>query len=185
MAQLLNAVPERFKKDLSNEHEIYFAMARGHQEGKTDLKALSMKKWFNTNYHYIVPEIEDTADIKLTGSKPFDEYTEAKDAGIDTKPVIIGPFTFLKLCKFTGEKNIDDFKDKVLLAYIEIFNKFNTLKAEWLQIDEPFLVRDIDDDDLSLFKYLYEELLGHKGNLKILLQTYFGDIRDCYTDLKS
>ena len=156
MAQLLNAIPERFRKSLSTDHEIYFAMARGHQEGNTDLKALSMKKWFNTNYHYIVPEIEDTADIKLTGSKPFDEYTEAKDAGIDTKPVIIGPFTFLKLCKFTEKKTISDFKDKVLLAYIEIFNKFNTLKA-----------------------------LGHKGDLKILLQTFFGDIRDCYTDVIS
>lgn len=185
MAQLLNAIPERFRKSLSTDHEIYFAMARGHQDNNTDLKALSMKKWFNTNYHYIVPEIEDSADIRLTGTKPFDEYTEAKDAGFDTKPVIIGPFTFLKLCKFSGDKNIGDFKDKFLQAYAGILDKFNSLEAEWIQIDEPCLVRDLDSDDISFFISLYEELLGHKGNLKILLQTYFGDIRDCYTEVIS
>lgn len=184
-AQLLNAVPKRFTESLSSDLEIYFAMARGHQEGRVDLKALSMKKWFNTNYHYIVPEIEDTADIKLTGTKPFDEYSEAKAAGFETKPVIIGPFTFLKLAKFTGEKDINDFKTSVVRAYCDIMNKFGELGAEWLQIDEPYLVRDLNADDINLFTGIYKELLSCKGSLKVLLQTYFGDIRDCYGEVTS
>ena len=185
MAQLINAVPKRYKNALSTDHEIYFAMARGHQDDEADLKALSMKKWFNTNYHYIVPEIEDDTQIKLSGSKPFDEYIQAKEAGFETKPVIIGPFTFLKLTKFTGKKNINDFKENVLQVYIDILDRFNTLKAEWIQIDEPYLVTDLGSNDISLFKSLYEELLVHKGDLKILLQTYFGDIRDCYNNVIS
>ena len=183
MAQLINAVPKRYTDALTTDHEIYFAMARGHQEGDTDLKALSMKKWFNTNYHYIVPEIGDETEIKLTGTKPFDEYTEAKEAGFDTKPVIIGPFTFLKLARFTGEKKISDLKDAVLKAYCEMLDKFNRLKAEWIQIEEPYLVCDLTSEDIALFTGLYKELLTSKGNLKILLQTYFGDIRDCYEEI--
>ena len=84
--------------------EKYFAIACGYQGSKGNVKALAMKKWFNTNYHYIVPEFEDDIKIELTGTKPFDEYLEAKQLGIETKPVLVGPFTLLKLIRFTGKK---------------------------------------------------------------------------------
>lgn len=79
-------------------------MARGYQGTSGDVKALAMKKWFNTNYHYIVPEIEDDMQIILAGNKPFAEYKEAKALGIETKPVVIGAYTLLKLCRYTGKK---------------------------------------------------------------------------------
>lgn len=84
-------------------------MARGYQGESGDVKALAMKKWFNTNYHYIVPEVEDDTVIKLSADKLLNEYKEAKELGITTKPVIAGPYTVLKLCRFTENKGIDDF----------------------------------------------------------------------------
>ena len=98
-AVLFNIIPERYVNLDVSPMWRYFAMARGYQGEAGDVKALAMKKWFNTNYHYMVPEIEDDTQIKLAGSKPFDEYEEAKAAGVKTKPVIAGTFTLLKLLK--------------------------------------------------------------------------------------
>jgi len=182
---MLNVIPERYKALNLNDLSKYFAAARGYQGTKGDVKALAMKKWFNTNYHYMVPEIEDTMDIKLTGRKPFDEFLEAKSLGIKTKPVIIGPFTFLKLAKFTGKKEASDFTGSISKAYSEILTEFNKLGAEWVQFDEPMLVTDMTSQDIQLFKGLLSEILIAKGNVKVLLQTYFGDVRDCYTDITS
>lgn len=112
-----------------------------------DVKALAMKKWFNTNYHYMVPEIEDDTQIKLAGSKPFDEYEEAKAAGVKTKPVIAGPFTLLKLLKYTGSKKCDDYVDELINAYKSYVSEFEKLGAEWIQFDEPFLVHDLTNDE--------------------------------------
>lgn len=95
-AVLLKVVPKRYRDLRLDPLAEYFAMARGYQGVNGDVKALAMKKWFNTNYHYIVPEIDDDTAISLVGSKPFDEFSEARDLGITTKPVIIGAFTFLK-----------------------------------------------------------------------------------------
>ena len=100
-AVLFNIIPARYRNLGLSDKETYFALARGYQGEKGDVKALAMKKWFNTNYHYIVPEIEDDTDIKLVGTKPFDEYKEAKRNGVDSKPVVTGPFTFIKLAKYT------------------------------------------------------------------------------------
>ena len=158
-------------------------MARGYQGEAGDVKALAMKKWFNTNYHYIVPEIEDDTQIKLAGSKPFDEYEEAKAAGVKTKPVIAGPFTLLKLLKYTGSKKCDDYVDELINAYKSYVSEFEKLGAEWIQFDEPFLVHDLTNDDVALFEKIYKELLKCKGGIKVLLQTYFGDIRDCYENV--
>ena len=105
-AVLMNAVPERYRALDLPKLDTYFAMARGYQGKNGDVKALAMKKWFNTNYHYMVPEFEDSTEIKLAGTKPFDEFLEAQKSGIKTKPVIIGAFTFLKLARFTGNKGI-------------------------------------------------------------------------------
>lgn len=182
-AVLFNVVPKRYKELKLNDIDTYFAMARGYQGENGDVKALAMKKWFNTNYHYMVAEIEDDTKISLVGTKPFDEFVEAKSFNVDTKPVIIGAFTFLKLARYTGVKNFEDFIDDITNTYCEYLNKFNELGADWIEFDEPYLVMDLSDSDKSLFKTLYTKILSAKGNLKILLQTYFGDVRDCYNDL--
>ena len=101
-AFLFNVIPQRYKELGLSKLETYFAAARGYQGDKGNVKALAMKKWFNTNYHYLVPEIDDDTVISLTGTKPVDEYLEARNLGVDTKVALIGPFTFLKLAKFTG-----------------------------------------------------------------------------------
>lgn len=179
-AVLLNVVPKCYKNLKLNEIDTYFAMARGYQGEAGDVPALAMKKWFNTNYHYIVPEIEADTKIELTGNKPFDEYIEAKNTGIQTKPVIIGAFTFLKLAKYQNDKTAYDYSAAAAAAYKEILKKFSDLGAEWIQFDEPALVTDLTKEDISLFESLYKQILTAKGKVKVLLQTYFGDIRDCY-----
>lgn len=103
-AVLLNVIPRRYKDLNLSPLDTYFAMARGYQGTNGDVKALAMKKWFNTNYHYMVAEVDDDTCIQLNDTKPFDLYFEAKENNIITKPVIIGAFTFLKLAKFTGKK---------------------------------------------------------------------------------
>ncbi len=184
-ATLFNIVPKRYSDLGLSELDTYFAMARGYQGENGDVKALAMKKWFNTNYHYMVPEIDDEVEIKLVGTKPFDEYKEAIGLGIQTKPVIIGAFTLLKLLKTTGEKKAEDFANDIIKAYSDFLYKFDSLGAEWIQFDEPYLVYDLDDNDIALFEKLYQEILNKKGGLKILLQTYFGDVRDVYTEIAS
>lgn len=182
-AVLFNIIPNRYKElNLSN-LDTYFAMARGFQDNSGDVKALAMKKWFNTNYHYIVPEVEDDTEIKLVGNKLFDEYNEAKSLGMETKPVVIGPYTLLKLCRFTGNKTCSDFVDAVINAYKDLVTKCEENGVKWLQVDEPSLVKDMTSDDLALFNKIYDEILSTKQNCKVLLQTYFGDVRDVYADL--
>lgn len=182
---LLNAIPNSHKALELKELDTYFAMARGYQGEKGDVKALAMKKWFNTNYHYMEPVIEDTTEIKLNGDKIFKHYSEALATGIKTKPVVIGGFTFLKLAAYNGEKKLEDFVEDVVKTYKDIFSKLNELAVEWVQIDEPILVTDLNQTDIEIFTKIYTELLKSKGNLKILIQTYFGDIRDCYNEVTS
>ena len=184
-AFLLNVIPNKYKSLGLNELDTYFAMARGYQGGGCDVTALTMKKWFNTNYHYMVPVIEDSTEIKLNSSKVFDQYTEAINIGIKTRPVINGAFTFLKLADYNGNKKLDDFITDVVKAYKDILSKLNELGVEWVQIDEPILVTDLTEADIEIFKKIYRELLESKGNIKILIQTYFGDIRDCYCEVIS
>ena len=179
-AVLFNIVPKRYKELGLSALDTYFAMARGYQGEKGDVKALAMKKWFNTNYHYMVPEIEDDTQVKLVGNKLFEEYQEAKAEGVETKPVVTGAFTLLKLLRYTGEKTEQDFVNVIISVYCELLRKCNSLGVKWLQFDEPYLVHDLTEEDLQLFEKLYSSILVSKGNSKILLQTYFGDIRDGY-----
>ena len=180
---LLNALPENYRQLGLSERDTYFAAARGYQGVAGDAKALAMKKWFNTNYHYLVPELSDNTEIKLVGDKPFVEYEEAKAIGVLTKPVLIGGFTFLKLAKYKGSKTINDFADQVADAYIAILDRFNEQGVEWVQFDEPSLVTDRTQEDVALFTKKKKKVLAHKGNVKVLLQTYFGDIRDSYEEV--
>lgn len=182
-AVLLGIIPKRYKELNLSEIDTYFAMARGYQGQSGDVKALAMKKWFNTNYHYIVPEVEDDTKIELSGNKLWDEYEEAKSYGIETKPVIIGPYTILKLCRFTGKKEISNIEEEITNAYRVIIEKCEEHQIKWIQIDEPALVQDMSDNDIKLFKRIYGSILAEKQQSNILLQTYFGDVRDIYKDI--
>ncbi|MDE6781106.1 MAG: 5-methyltetrahydropteroyltriglutamate--homocysteine S-methyltransferase [Ruminococcus sp.] len=182
-AVLLNVIPERYRNLNLSELDTYFAMARGYQGENGDVKAFAMKKWFNTNYHYMVPEIEDNTKIKLSGNKPFELFTEALENNIKTKPVIIGAYTFLKLSKYTENKNAVDFSDDIAKAYADILKKFVDIGAEWVQFDEPCLVMDMNDNDKELFVQLYKKILSEKNGIRVVLQTYFGDVRDCYNEI--
>ncbi len=180
---LLNAIPGEYRELNLSEQGVYFSMARGYQGVQGDVKAFAMKKWFNTNYHYLVPELYENTKIELSGNKPFDEYEEAKAIGIETKPVVIGAFTFLKLAKYNDGKNADDFMEDIIQCYRDMFERFGQLGTEWIQIDEPALVTDLSKEDITRFVTLYKEILKGKNKLKVLLQTYFGDVRDCYEEL--
>ena len=184
-AVLLNVIPERYRNLGLSDDDTYFAMARGYQGEHGDVKAFAMKKWFNTNYHYMVPEIDDNTEIKLSGNKPFTLFDEALKNNIKTKPVITGAYTFLKLARYTGNKKYSDFVSDITKAYIDILKRFSDTEAEWIQFDEPCLVMDMNDEDKALFTQLYKAILAEKGDLKILLQTYFGDVRDCYNEICS
>ena len=184
-AFLLNAVPARYSALGLSALDTYFAAARGYQGEKGDVKALAMKKWYNTNYHYMVPEIDDETVLSLAGTKPFDLFLEALENGVKTKPVIIGAYTFLKLARYKGTKTAADFIPQAAAAYSALLAKFGALGAEWIQFDEPSLVKDMTAEDIRLFTALYEQILPNKGGLNVLVQTYFGDVRDCYQELCS
>ncbi|ELU9985940.1 5-methyltetrahydropteroyltriglutamate--homocysteine S-methyltransferase [Campylobacter coli] len=182
-AVLFNITPKRYKDLNLDPLDEYFAQSRGYQGKNGDTIALAMKKWFNTNYHYLVPECDDASIIALNGDKIFKEYLEAKELGIETKPVLVGIFTLFKLIAFKDENTKQLAKDKLLQAYIELLKKLNSLGVAWLELDEPYLVYDLNQEDIALFEEFYKELLKHKGEVKILLQSYFGDLRDIYTKL--
>ena len=178
-AFLFNVIPENIAELDLSDLDKYFALARGYQGEKGDVKAWPMKKWFNTNYHYIVPQFTADTDVKLAGTKIFDEFVEAKEDGTITRPVLVGPFTLLQLSEFHGCVK-EDFVGAFIEVYARIFKQLEDLGANWIQLDEPSLVKDLDERELALFKALYEPLLLQKGKLKVLAQTYFGDVRDAY-----
>ena len=184
-AILLNVIPQRYQRlAFDNPEETLFAMGRGYQGDKGDVTALPMKKWFTTNYHYLVPEVDEVTNIKLNSTKPFDEFNEAKALGITTKPVLIGPYTFLKLARNPQAEELEYDRgliNAVAAVYAEVVAKFAELGAEWIQIDEPYLVLDKEPGDVELFKSLYAKILpARDGKIKVLLNTYFGHIADVY-----
>ena len=142
-----------------------------------------MKKWFNTNYHYLVPEINKDTIIKANFSKLLNEYKEAKSAGFETRPTIIGPYTFLVLADYKSGATKDTVLSDVIVAFQTLLKELNQLGVEWLQIEEPALILDQTEEEKKLFVSIYEELLKSKNNLNILLQTYFGDVRDSYKEI--
>lgn len=180
---LFNIIPKKVKDLDFDELEEYFALARGYQGEKGDVHALPMKKWFNTNYHYLVPQFEKTTNIQVNTTKIIDEFLEAKELGILTRPVILGPFTLLQLGQYHDGTSSADFATDLLAAYQEVFTKLAAAGAEWIQIDEPGLVLDLTAEDIARFKEFYQTLLANKNGLNVLLQTYFGDIRDIYEEV--
>ena len=170
---MLGAVPPRFgHRGGEVPLDLYFAMARGRQ----DAPAMEMTKWFDTNYHYIVPELTEDMEFSLSGSKALDEYKEAGFLGISTRPVLIGPVTFLKLAKMRDGSNRWALLPKLLPAYLALLASLGEAGAEWVQIDEPVLVADLDDDARAALKLAYAALA--KAPVKIMLATYFGAVGD-------
>lgn len=173
MSALLGCVPARYNWDgTAITSDLYFAMARGNQTAP----AMEMTKWFNTNYHYIVPEFERIDNLKLSSSKIFDEIQEAQDLGITPRPVILGPLSYIGLGKI---KAANLTKKDILAAikplYGEILKRFKAMGIEWVQIDEPLLITDISDEVRQAYRETYAWLKA-QSDIKILLATYFEDL---------
>jgi len=167
-AVMLGAVPERFR-ELEGE-ERYFAMARGTK----DAVAMEMTKWFNTNYHYIVPELSKTDRYVLDAGKLINEYKEAKAQGITTKINLIGPITFLGLSKRVDRGDTYEFFGKILPLYEQLIKEIATLDEHvTIQIEEPIFVKEIAPGALSLIKPGYEALCNAAENVSIVVSTYF------------
>ncbi|KAH8555293.1 5-methyltetrahydropteroyltriglutamate-homocysteine S-methyltransferase [Umbelopsis sp. PMI_123] len=175
--------PQRYQH-IQNPLEQYFAMARGLQKPatetseKVDVPAMEMKKWFDTNYHFIVPEFEPTQKFELKNARVVDQFKRAKALGINTRPVVIGPVSFLhlgKTAKGFEEFNTLDLLPKVLPAYIELFKQLEAAGAEWIQVDEPILVLDLESNVKLAFEKAYKSLSG-AAQVKTLLTTYFGRV---------
>ncbi|ABB44177.1 methionine synthase (B12-independent) [Sulfurimonas denitrificans DSM 1251] len=165
---MLGAIPKKFK-NLKNE-ELYFAMARGNASSV----AMEMTKWFNTNYHYIVPELEPSDSYKLDASKIVNEYNEAKSLGIKTKINIIGPITYLGLSKRADGGDTYELWGKIVPIYEELVKTIATLDDEiTIQIDEPIFVKEPNTKVLSLIKPTYDRLCAVSPNIKIAVVTYF------------
>ncbi len=177
---LFGAVPKRYgwvggPVDL----DTYFAMARGMQKGGRDVTAMEMTKWFDTNYHYIVPEFEPGQTFRLSSSKPVDEFQEAKALGIHTKPVLVGPVTFLLLGKIrTARFDRLALLDALLPVYAEALSRLAAAGATWVQVDEPCLALDRTPAEREAFVRAYRFLADRVPNVKILVATYFAGLDD-------
>ncbi|KAJ8123061.1 hypothetical protein ONZ43_g895 [Nemania bipapillata] len=178
--QDFGAVPERYSSAGLDRVDEYFAMGRGHQKGGIDVPSLEMVKWFDSNYHYVKPTLQDNQAFTLTASpKAVNEFLEAKEAGIVTRPVLVGPVSFLHLGKADRGQSVDpiDLLDKLLPIYEQLLTQLKQAGAETVQIDEPVLVFDLPAKAKAAFKPTYEKLasLGDKIP-KLVFTTYFGDI---------
>lgn len=177
-AVMVGVVPDRFA-GIADDLERYFAMARGGkpQGDQAGPAALEMTKWFDTNYHYLVPEFHRDQTFRLTSTKPVDEFLEAKALGLRARPVLVGPVTFLLLGK-AKDAAFDplDLLPKLLPVYEELLGKLAEAGAEWMQIDEPCLVTDVDERVLTAIEQTYARLAASTPTLKLLLATYFGTL---------
>lgn len=185
LAVLFNVIPERYTKYNLPTIDTYFAMARGLQRKATetekavDVPAQEMVKWFDANYHYVRPTFSHSTKFELKGNKPVDEYEEALLLGIKTRPVIVGPVSFLYLGKPDKDSlDLDPISllPKLLPVYVELLEKLAAVGVEEVQIDEPTLVLDLPDEVQNAFQKAYDFLGKKAGIPKIVLTTYFGDV---------
>lgn len=180
---MVGAIPERYHDVIldksNNELDLYFAMARGYQKNDLDITAMEMTKWFDTNYHYIVPEFHKNQQFKLFSTKIVDEFYEAKSKEILTKPVLIGPVSFLLLGK-EKESGFDrlDLLDNLIPVYLDVLKKLETRGVEWVQFDEPFLTLDLDEKVKLAISKFYKLVRKEFPTLKTLLATYFEGLKD-------
>lgn len=168
MTSLLGAIPARYNWAGGNvDLNTYFAMARGN----ATTPAMEMTKWFDTNYHYIVPEFSKDTNFKISTTKLFDEVAEARSLGITPRPVLIGPVTYLSLGKSKDGTDPLSLLPKLLPVYTEILSNLASQNIEWVQIDEPILATDISAKQVDAFKQSYDVLVSN--DVKIILATYF------------
>ncbi len=166
---MLNAIPGRFQ-DINDETDLYFAMARGDE----DHHAMEMTKWFNTNYHYIVPELSDEMDFRLNELKIISEFKEAKTLGIQPKINLIGPLTFLGLSKRIDGEDVFDLLDKIIPVYKTLIHTISSLdKDVYVQLDEPLFVRDVHPALYNKLHETYSILSSSAENIHMIVATYF------------
>jgi 5-methyltetrahydropteroyltriglutamate--homocysteine methyltransferase len=182
MSLVVGAIPKRYHEIAlknNSEQELYFAMARGYQKNGLDITAMEMTKWFDTNYHYIVPEFYKNQEFKLSSNKIFNEFHGAKELGINAKPVIIGLVSYLLLGK-EKEEGFDklDLAKNLLPVYVEILEKLQTQGAEYIQFDEPFLALDLSEKAKETYQFVYGEIRKKFPKLKFILATYFDGLKD-------
>ncbi|MEU3275369.1 5-methyltetrahydropteroyltriglutamate--homocysteine S-methyltransferase [Saccharomonospora sp. NPDC006951] len=189
-AWLLGAIPERHLAAVpdiaspAGKLDRYFAMARG----TADAPPLEMTKWFDTNYHYLVPELGPDTRFALDASKPLEEFTEALEQGVTTRPVLVGPITFLLLAKdpagTAGFRPLD-LLDKVVPLYTDLLRQLHEAGAEWVQLDEPALVTDQPAEVLDKVADTYATLAAETARPKILVASYFDRLGDALPVLAS
>ncbi|WP_028612622.1 5-methyltetrahydropteroyltriglutamate--homocysteine S-methyltransferase [Paenibacillus harenae] len=178
-AAMFGIIPKRFAYEggvvpLS----VYYGIARGTK----DAAASEMTKWFNTNYHYIVPELDGAKPV-VTENRPLIAYREAKEKlGIEGKPVIVGPLTFLKLSKGYDKSETDAWLERLLPLYVQILQELKREGVQWVQIDEPILVTKVSADDLRRLQTIYGRFAAAVPGLNVMLQTYFESAEN-YTDI--
>lgn len=186
LSLLFNVIPDRYRKYDLPLIDTLFAMGRGLQRPATgstpavDVPALEMVKWFDSNYHYVRPTFSHSTQFKLNGNKPVDEYLEAKAQGVETRPVILGPVSFLFLGKADKDSlDLDPISllPKLIPAYVELLKKLAAAGAKSVQIDEPVLVLDLPQNVKAAYKTAYEAIGKESGIPSIILASYFGDAR--------
>ena len=174
----LGVIPDRYNNLKDDLMELYFAMAHGYQKNGIDVTAMEMTKWFDTNYHYIVPEFVKDQQFRLTFNKAAAEFKEALELGIKTKPVLVGPITYLLLGKEkeSGFNRIE-LLDRLLPAYIGILKELESIGAEYVQIDEPVLCTDLSPEIKDAYRKAFAAI-NKSTRLNIILTTYFGGLTD-------
>jgi len=186
---LVGAVPQRYgHRGGPVDLDTYFAMARGRQSGGVDVIAMEMIKWFDTNYHYLVPELGPRTEFALSSDKPFAEFREAKDQGIETIPVLLGPVSFLLISK-PAEDTSTEFDpltlvERLLPVYEQVLTKLGEEGAQWVQLDEPSFVQDRSEWELNALRIAYERLAETLGRPKLILKTYFDHVGEAYPVLR-
>ncbi len=183
MAMTVGAVPRRYREALPGPAGLatYFLMARGSSPGRAlrapELSALPLTKWFDTNYHYVVPEFDPAQPFQLESTKPVDEYLEARALGVETRPVLLGPVSFLLLGRGRdGAVDALSALDRLLPVYEALLGRLASAGAAWVQLDEPCLVLDLGPAALRAFERAYARLAQAGPGLRRLLATYFGGL---------
>lgn len=179
-AVMVGAVPPRYGFALDGEVDVdtYFSMARGRQDAMMDVVAMEMTKWFDTNYHYIVPEFYHGMRFRLSSQHPFRSVERARSAGVaQPRPVLVGPATFLLLGKVVGNGFCHlDLVEELTEVYAQVLTRLHEMSIPWVQIDEPSLVTDLDEKGREIFHRAYERLSSLSNRPRILLATYFGNL---------
>lgn len=167
-AYMLGFIPSRFS-EFTSYLDVYFAMARGSK----DNVASEMTKWFNTNYHYIVPEYEEGLQISLKDNRPLRLYEEAKqELGVDGKPVILGPYTFLKLAKGYTQEQFSTILKQLVVPYVQLLSELHAAGAQAIQVDEPIFA-SLTKEEVQQAKEIYEAIRKEVPNATLLFTNIF------------